>query len=809
MSNTKKNKGIWLARLVSGYSKTVIACFVVLIALAGWFSQNFRIDASAETLLLKNNKLYIQTQIMDSRFSPQEFILVAYQPKQGPLFSQQTFSDITKLSEQFKQIDRVEAVTSILNVPLISFMDGLEPGLKASDWTWQAKHYSPEQMQEVLSEHPIYTDLLVNQQQSATAIQILFKADPELEKIEHKITELQKKHLNNEFSEQDEAEIERLSQQADPIKLRLNKLRQQEIDKIYQIGDQVADRAAIYLGGGQVLAYQLIKIIKNDLMVFGSAIALVICILLFALFRQWRWVFLPIICCAASVVTTVGLFGMLDMRTTVISSNFIALQLILTLAIVIHLIVQFRHLAQKHSDYSQQQLVEQTIRSKIAPCFYAGLTTSVGFASLIFSHIQPVISFGWMMIVAMLVSTLVSLLLFPALLNLLPLKPVTEKSELTSKAMSWLAGAVQGHKALVFIVAAVLLAGSVVGALKLDVENSFIHYFSESTKVRKELKFIDQQFGGSTPLDFVYTVEPKQQDGDLVLSAETVQTLQKIQHVMNQYPVIGKEMSIVNFTQLAKKLNHGKPLTEYELTAVYHLLDKELSEQLLGAYFSPEHHQLRISTRIKDSTEGFNRADFLQQLRGDIEGLGIASDSYQLTNLFVLYQDILQRLFDSQVSTLGLVYLALTLVLLAVFRSFKVAIIAIIPNIISTMMILGLMGWFGIPLDLMTITIAAIAMGIAVDDTIHFVHHYLKSVGHQSQDEAVRATYHSVGFAMLFTTIIITTGFGMLGFSDFIPSVMFGLLTGLAMLIALLTDLTLLPAMLNKFVGARKAPTQS
>src|SRR5690606_9336845 len=135
---TKTNKGMWLSNLVTGYSKTIVACFVVIIAIAAWYSQTFRVDASAETLLTKNNKLYIQTQMMDSRFAPQEFILVAYQPKQGELFSQQAFDDIAQLSEDFQRIERVEETTSILNVPLISMMDGFNPDVNASDWTWQA-----------------------------------------------------------------------------------------------------------------------------------------------------------------------------------------------------------------------------------------------------------------------------------------------------------------------------------------------------------------------------------------------------------------------------------------------------------------------------------------------------------------------------------------------------------------------------------------------------------------------------------------------------------------------------------------------
>ncbi|MDN4504000.1 MMPL family transporter [Alteromonadaceae bacterium BrNp21-10] len=798
-----KNKPLWLASWVEGYAKLIIVLFVVLIAVTGWFAQYFKIDASAETLLLKNNKLFIQTQVMNSRFSPQEFILVAYKPKDGSLFTQQTFDDIGKLSDEFKQIERVAAVTSILNVPLLSFMQGLDTNVNASDWSWQKQGYTPTQMQKVFSDHPIYTGLLVNEQQTATAIQIVFKDDPELQQIEKKITVLQQKQLTNEFTEQDQVQIETLTKQADPLKAELNTLRQQEIKQIYHITESLESHADIYLGGGQVLAYQLINIIKSDLVIFGSAIGLVICVLLFVIFRALRWVILPVLCCSTSVVLTVGLFGFFDMRTTVISSNFIALQLILTLAIVIHLIVQFRQLAQERPDDTQRQLVKAMVSAKAAPCFYAGVTTSVGFASLIFSNIQPVIAFGWMMIVAMLVSILVSLTLFPALLSLLPIQK-GQVQQSSSKFMERLCSGIMANKVLVFIMAALLLIASVVGAARLSVENSFIHYFSESTQVRQELEFIDQQFGGSTPLDVVVNITADQRKQDLVLTADMVQLLQKIQHVMDQYPAMGKTMSVVNFTQLAKTLNQGKPLTEYELTAVYHLLDKALTEQLLGAYFSEDHQQLRISGRVKDSTKDFNRQEFLQQLRSDIEGLGIEREGYSLSNLFVLYQDILQRLFASQVNTLGLVYAVLALVLFAIFRSIKVAIIALIPNIISTLLILGIMGWFGIPLDLMSITIAAIAMGIAVDDTIHFVHHYLQSANEQSANEAVLSTYTSVGFALLFTTVIITAGFGMLGFSDFIPSVTFGLLTGLAMIVALVTDMTLLPALLNKFVGAPK-----
>lgn len=789
-----------LANFIIRNAKLILLIFCLTGGIALWAAQQFKIDASAETLLLKNNELYVKTQVMNKRFSPQEFILVAYEPKTHPLFSEQTFHDIEQLSAEFRKLPRVVAVTNILNVPLLSLSAKLDPDLKPEQFSWRTQHYSADKMREVFTDHPLFTDLLVNSKQTATAMQVLFKPDPQLLAIQNKIIDIQQKVLDGELTPADQDQIDDLKAQADPLEQQLTQSRQQEIEQIYHLISAYEQDANLYLGGAYVLGQQMIDIIQSDLLIFGSAIGLAICVLLFMLFQKIRWVILPLLCCALSVLITIGIFGLLDMRTTVISSNFIALQLILTLAVVVHLIVEFRQLEAKDQDASQIELLRQTFCNKFSPCLYAGLTTSVGFASLLFSGIQPVVSFGWMMIVAMGVSILVSLLLFPAVMALFKRGSESDSSKASRWFISLFSRATQKFP-IVIIISTVLIGGlSIAGILKLDVENSFLGYFKESTQVRKELDFIDREFGGSTPLDLVYSIPANEQKHDLVMSAKTVQTLQKIQHVMNQYEATGNITSVVNFTELAKQINQGKPLTEYELTVIYKLLDASLTEQLLGAYFDEDTQQLRISTRIKDSTPNFNRAEFLERLRGDLETLQIDENHYSLTNLFVLYQDILQRLFTSQILTLGLVYLALTVVLFAIFRSVKVALIAVLPNILTTLMILGIMGWLGIALDLMTITIAAIAMGIAVDDTIHFVHRYLKELNNKDRTQAIQNTFSSVGYALLYTTTIIAVGFSLLSFSDFVPSILFGLLTAMAMLLALITDITLLPVLLHKFV---------
>ncbi|MEP1445011.1 MAG: MMPL family transporter [Paraglaciecola sp.] len=777
---------------------TVVAVLLITLCL-GWFVQYFKIDASAETLLVKDNRLYIQSQVMNERFSPDEFILLAYEPKNHDLFSDQTFEDIQLLSAKLKTLPRVQSVTHILNVPLLSQMNELDPNLVASDWTWLSKQFSHQTMRQTFDQHPIFTDLLVNQKMSATSIQVIFKKHPELSEIESDIINLNKKRLTQEFTPEDEEKVQQLKAQADPIRQEVNIQREQEIQQIYAFADTVKNNARVYLGGSYVLGHQLINIIRADLKLFGSAIGLAICMMLFILFRSWRWVVIPIACCATSVVMTMGLFGIFDLRTTVISSNFIALQLILTLAICVHLIVQYRQLASDDAKATQAQLVSQTLRQKIKPCFYAGITTSVGFGSLIFSGIQPVVSFGWMMIIAMLVSIGLSLIFLPALLCLFPRSQAMAPNKISQRFVQWVSVITLKHSTKVVVVFAVITAIAILGVFRLSVENSFLNYFAKDTKVRQELTFIDQQFGGSTPFDIIIDVPENMQKTDLALSAKSIQQLQIIQTILKQYPASGNTTSVVNFTELAMKLNQGRPLTEYELTAIYHLVDENLRESLLGSYFSIENQQLRLSSRVKDSTEGFNRKEYLENLRIDLEKNGIAEDQYQFTNLFVLYQDILQRLFNSQILTLGIVYIALLLVMWVLFKRLSVALIALIPNVICTLVILAVMGYANIPLDLMTITIAAIAMGIAVDDTIHFVHHYLN--GDASPTKAVKQAYFSVGYAMLFTTMIICVGFALLAFSDFVPSMLFGLLTALAMIAALITDLTLLPALLTHYIS--------
>jgi predicted RND superfamily exporter protein len=454
----------------------------------------------------------------------------------------------------------------------------------------------------------------------------------------------------------------------------------------------------------------------------------------------------------------------------------------------------------KHTDWTHKQLVLATIKQKIKPCFYAGLTTTIGFGSLIFSGVQPVISFGWMMVVAMLVSFIVSLAFFPALLLALFNKQAFVKQhKQIENSMTATATFVKKQPKLIVVFSAIITIIGVLGCLKLTAENSFLNYFDESTDVRQELTYIDQEFGGSTPFDLLFDIPDEQIKAGLVISASTVQTVTAIQNMLANQQAIGAITSIADFTKIAQVVN-GKPLTEYELTALYKSLDPSLQQALFGAYFSEKDNQIRISMRVQDSTANLNRADLLAEIHQQLSALGIEKQQYTLTGLFILYQDVLSRLVDSQILTILIVYGAMAITLMIIFSSFKVAWIALVPNLITTSVIMGILGIFAIPLDLMTITIAAVAMGISMDDTIHYVHRYLEEIKLNKTDsnEWVKRTNLSVGYALIYTTTVIV-------FSNFVPSMLFGLLTSVAMIVALLTDITILPVLLKKYLGKRTA----
>jgi predicted RND superfamily exporter protein len=495
------------------------------------------------------------------------------------------------------------------------------------------------------------------------------------------------------------------------------------------------------------------------------------------------------------------------------------------MAIAIHLIVRYRELLAKSPQAPNRELILDTVRLKLTPCAYAVLTTIAGFGSLVLCDILPVITFGWMMIAGLIVSLVVTFLLFPAVLMLLPKEAPRGGRRWRFGLTSILARFTEAHGVLIVVVSGGVLILSLIGISRLRVENSFIDYFKPNTEIHQGMKVIDQRLGGTTPLDVIVDfeasgalptdVEPGPGDSDDIFeefeefeevgtdekywfTAEKMDLVKAVHRYLDSLPETGKVLSLASVLGIAEKLNSGKPLDSFELALLYSQTPEQFKTMLIRPYVSVEHNQVRFWVRVRDSEKTLRRNELLKKIKSDLTGiLGREGERVHLVGLLVLYNNMLQSLFSSQIVTLGITVVALLGMFLVLFRSSTVALIAIFPNVLSVAAVLGVMGWLKIPLDMMTITIAAISVGIAVDNTIHYIHRFKREFQMDHKYLPVMHRCHgSIGHAMYYTSVTIIIGFSILALSNFIPSIYFGLLTGLAMLIALIAALTLLPQML-------------
>ena len=817
-------------KLILEHSKTILVLILLVVTFLGYEARKLEIDASSETLLLEDDKDLAYTRLINQRYYTPDYLVVTFTPKAG-LLEDETLATIRNLSRDLEKLERVESVTSILNVPLLQSPPKPVKELLENVPTLESPGIDRELARQEFLNSPIYQDNLVSKDFKTTALLVNLHDDPLNRELREQRDEVRRKEKTGILSVEEQAQYGQLK--AD-FKAHRDKMRAVESENVAQVRallDQYRGDSELFLGGLTMIADDLVTFIKNDLQIFGLGVLVFLMITLTVIFRQLRWVLLPVLTCSFSVVATTGLLGMFGWEVTVISSNFISLQLIITMAITIHLIVRYRELARTNPDKSQRELVSDTVVFMAQPCLYAVLTTIAGFSSLILSGILPVINFGWMMSAGVLVSLLLTFLLFPVLQvqfdRLLPNLAFESRFALTEVFARF----TERHGTTILWVSIAVAVVSVTGATRLMVENSFIDYFKESTEIYQGMKIIDQKLGGTTTLDVLLDFPENTEEAEPVavtdsegdededeeefdsfeeefeesageaqywFTSDKTEAIQRLHNYLDGLPETGKVISLATLLEVGEVLNDGKPLDGFLLALIYNELPEEFRKLILSPYVSIEHNQARIAVRIRDSQPDLRRNELLKKIRRDLNGkLEFPEEQTHLANLLVLYNNMLQSLFNSQILTLGAVVAALFVMFLILFRSITISLIALFPNVLSIVVVLGFMGWAEIPLDLMTITIAAISMGIAVDNTIHYIYRFQHEFLH---DRNYLATMHrahsSIGYAMYYTSITVIIGFSILVMSNFIPSIYFGLLTGLAMLIALAAALTLLPQLM-------------
>ncbi len=814
-------------RIVLEYPRTVILIILMVISFLGYKAADFRLDASTETLIIETDEDLRYSRLIEARYGGYDYLLITYSPK-ADLFSNESLEKLARLRDDLKQTKRVTSVVSILDAPLLESPPVPIKELTTGIQTLESPTVDRKRAQIEFKNSPLYQNLLVSPDMKTTGLQVNFPVDEVYQELLARCDHFREKAARNSLTSAEIFEFKDLKGQIQRRREIQRQIRHGDIAAIRAIMDNYREDGQLFLGGIDVISDDLIRFVKQDLKIFGIGVAFFLILTLSIIFGKVRWVVLPMLCCVFSTIAMMGLLGMFGWKVTVISSNFISLQLIITMAIAIHLIVRYRDLLLRNPEAEQRQLILDTVSLMLTPCLYAALTTIVGFGSLLLSDILPVRTFGWMMSTGIAVSLATTFLFFPAGLMLLSKEaPQTLKAKRFSFTAA-LARFTELRGTLIILGSYLILIMSVVGFTRLIVENSFINYFKEDTEIYQGLKVIDDNLGGTTPLDVIVELEaPKapavatvgktEEQGDADFdsfaefeeandekywfTADRMALAMKIHDYLDSLPETGKVLSLATMLKIAMKLNNGQPLDNFQLALVYSELPEKFKRIILEPYVSPQHHQLRYSIRVKDSDKSLRRDVFLQKIRHDlVDELEIKEDNLHVTGLLVLYNNMLQSLFKSQILTLGVVVLVLLGMFLILFRSLKLALIALLPNLLAISTVLGIMGWLKIPLDMMTITIAAISIGIAVDNTIHYIyrfrHEFLPENGYL---KTVHLCHGSIGRAMYYTSLTIISGFLILTLSNFIPSIYFGLLTALAMLIALLAALTLLPQLIITF----------
>jgi len=812
-------------KLILKYPVSVLMLLIGSILIFGINIAKLEIDASAETLLLNDDKDLAFTRTIAKRFHTDDVLVLAYKPKDG-LLSKESLNTLTHISSDLEKLPNVDSIDSILNVPLffspVREMDDLIKETR----TLQSPDINLTLVKEEFLSSPLYKNSLVNKDFTLSSIVIHLHQDPEYFILLEKRNILLDKQKVSSLTKEEERTLHNITLAFKKYRDTQRTLDNQNIKEIRSIISKYQDDATFFLGGVQMISDDIVGFVKNDLLIYGSTLILLIILVLGIVFKKPRWVMLPILICALSIIAITSSLGFFGWEITVISSNFIALQLIITISIVLHLIVRYEELLRLYPRSSSKRLILLTMLTKATPTFFAILTTIAGFSSLLYSHINPVINLGWMMSAGIAMSLIIAFIVFPATLILLKKTPPVKQKKSNFSLPSLTAKIVLHDKKAIYLVTFLSILFSVTGASQLVVENSFINYFKKDTDIYKGMKVIDQELGGTTPLDIILTLsddhsavspvdttqENKEEDADSFenefntvenpdqywFTDEKIKIIKKVHDYLTHLIQIGEVQSFATLLDTGKRLNENKKLDSVDLAIIYQKLPQQYRDVILLPYVNIEHNQLRFSTRIIDSNEALRRDALLKKIKEELTSMidpNVAT--VQLSNLMVLYNNMLQSLFHSQITMIGLVLLIVLLMFLVLFRSFKLTFIALIVNIIPIGMVFGFMGWLHIPLDIMTITIAAIAMGIGIDDTIHYIHRFKVEF---TKDNHYYASMHrtntSIGNAMYFTTLVIVIGFSILILSNLIPTIYFGLLTMLVMAAALTSDLILLPKLL-------------
>ena len=771
----------------------LILCILSLILITSlYYSKDFKLDASSETLLLEGDPDLKYLNEINEKYNAREFLVLTYSPKDSML-SDKSINNLLSLKYRIQSLDWVHSVVTLLDVPLLNSTDETLSDKLKNFSTLKSEGINKQKGFLEILNSPVFKNFVISEDGKTSGIIVYIKQDKKIKNIKTKKSLEKYKDLRK-------------------------KQNTENIKEIRNVIKEYNKNAKIYLGGIPMIADDMMSFIKNDIIIFGIGVFIFIIVTLWIIFKKIVWVIIPLSSCFFSVLVMLGILGILGWKVTVISSNFIALMLILTMAMNIHLSTRFIQIKNENQNITKLKLLNYATNKMFLPILYTGLTTICAFLSLIFSGIKPVIDFGWMMTLGIITSIITTFTLLPSLINFFDEKSIYNiNTKEDSKITKILSNFTIKNKNIVFATSVLVVLLSIFGVSKLKVENSFINYFDKDTEIYKGMKLIDDELGGTTPLEIILNF-PKEDSEDLEqedddwgnddgddakywFTKDKIDKISKVHNYLENLEHVGKVLSFHSVLKVAESLNNNKPLGSLEIGVLYTKLPENIKSEIVSPYISIESSEARINLRLKDSNQNLRRNDFINKIKFDLKNkLNLKEDEFRLAGVLIIFNNLLQSLFKSQILTLGFVMVGIFLMFFILFRNIKLSLVGIIPNLIAAFFILGIIGILKIPLDMMTITIAAITIGIAVDNSIHYIYRFREEFSIlKDYNKTLKKCHSTVGVAIVNTSIIIVFGFSILVLSNFIPTIYFGIFTGMAMLLAMILVLTLLPSFLITF----------
>lgn len=774
----------------------------------------FQLDASSDTLLLDNDPDLKTYRENSRKYGSSDFLVIAFTPNEE-IFTSETVSLLKNLVEDLKNVNGIKNVLSLFDVPLLKYSEQSISELAENVVTLSTENVDLTKAKYEFETNEVYRGLLISEDLKTIAFQMSLEPNKEYQKLISERYDL----IDLEMTLEEEVfknNLEILDLKIDEQK-KINLSNEAIlINEVRNITNNYKDNGEIFLGGGAMIAHDTIKMIQQDLFTFGVAVFFMFVLILSIIFKQFRWVAIPLISACLSALFTTGLISWMGWKVTVVSANFIALLMIIGISLTVHLVVRYREITSRFHDLTHSEALKKTLSQMFLPCLYTALTTMVAFASLIISDIRPIIDFGLLMVLSIFIAFTVSFIFFGSLASLMKKNTKDTKVDYSSGFTTWINSLVVRFKNIILLISLIGFIFSLVGINKLSVENKFIDYFKPTTEIYQGLSLIDKKLGGTAPLDIIIsapqsatqTNDEFEEDFDdfgieteeygYWFNSQNLSYLEEIHDYLERRPEIGKVLSVSSAIKLAE-IAKGEKLDDLELALLRKVLPEDINNQLLSSYISEDDNQVRLSARVIESMDGLNRKNLIDEVKTDlIQNYQLSEEQFYLSGISVIYNNLLQSLFQSLIGSLTIVFSAIFIMFIILFRSLYMALIAMIPNLLSAASVLGIIGWSGIPLDIMTVTVAAISIGIGVDNTIHYVHRFLKEYDLQKNyDLAIKNSHATIGRAMFYTSLTIVLGFMILVSSNFNPSVFFGIFTSFSMIIAILAALMLLPVLIR------------